>query len=433
MKKIFIVFFLTIVLFGKSFANIADHNANLATLINSGRWIEAKEYLNDNRDNINEFMILVGESMINSFTNNPKGAIDSINVLKEKYGSQLGDQMIQFYGLLLNNYDDLQEYDKSIAICDELMKLEGLPENVINGTIQRKEWCEKMSMIPQLRIHQKKDKDISIKYKTSEIASSIIFNVDCNGQTVSAIFDTGSSTTALSEELAQKIGVRYFFNDTIKLNKNTVNARIGLIDSISIANYTFYNFPVTVLIDSIKKSKNTAIKKAEDSLEEFDMILGMSLLKHIDELHIDTQNGVVKFPSEVSNPIMKAPMQLVNNLLYLRISLNDTRYTGLLDTGLDMNLLINDSYYKQHQHIFQVNDTIVEKNILRYNNIEKLNGKVTKPVKVEIVNSTNQLIKAMILLESKNNYDGIIGDFILKDSKYIRFNFKEMWLAIELI
>lgn len=435
MKKIYIFIFIS-VLINQSLATKINYNSNLAILINNGKWIESKEYLNCYRDSINEFMLLVGESMINSFTNNPELAIKSINCLIEKYGNQLGNQVVQFYGLLLNNYDELQQYDKSIEICDRLIQLEGLPLNIVEGTLQRKKWCKKLSSLPKFEVIQTNNSSSYINYSKSKLTSSIIFEVQSNGKKVNAILDTGSSVISLNKEQAKRLDVKYFFDDTIKLNRNKINARMGIIDSMKFANYIFYNIPVRVIVDSLnldysgKKTICDSLEKAKKSLKEFDIILGMSLLKHIKELHIDTDNKILNFPIQESIPDVKNDMQLVNNLLYLQITINGLKYVGLLDTGLNIDLLINNSFYQKHSKNFEIKDAKVTTKILRYNEIEELTGKSLIELNIEIGNIIKQLANVLIVSETKNGYDGIIGDFILRDYKNVIFNFNNMWFTI---
>lgn len=407
-----------------------DHNSKLAELINAGRWIDTKEYLSEHKDQISDFMQLLGSSMVNTFTNNPSGAVRDLNSLLNKYESQIGNQILQFYGLLLNNYDELQEYDKSVEICDKILKLDGLSQNVINGTIQRKEWCNKRLKWPKLIVNSSNKKSSILDFERSKNSSGVLFKILCNNKHLNAIFDTGSSVTALSKDIASRIGVRYV-NDTILLNKTT-KAQTGIIDSVSLGEYTIYNFPVVVYIDSTENkqgSKGHKIMQAKKSLEEFDIILGMSFLKLFEEIQLDNRNQKICFSGKSTEVKEKIRMQLVNNLLYIKVPINNCNFIGLFDTGLNIDLLINNAFYALHKNNFvSANNIRSRKQILRLNGKEELEGIIPANITVNLCNKRFNSSNSFILDDTRYGYDGIIGDFVLRESDFIVFNFKEMWL-----
>ncbi|MBP1593491.1 MAG: hypothetical protein H6Q12_509 [Bacteroidetes bacterium] len=427
-KRILIILIISIFPFLAQGQDI-DHNSKLADLINTGRWIDTKEYLLEHKDQITDFMQLLGSSMVNTFTNNPSEAVQNINSLINKYESQIGDQILQFYGLLLNNYDELQEYDKSVEICDKILKLDGLYQDLINGTIQRKEWCRKRVQWPKLVVNSSNKKSTILNFKKSQNSSGILFKILCNNNRLNAIFDTGSSVTCLNKDIASRIGVRYV-NDTILLNK-TAKAQTGIIDSISLGEYTIYNFPVVVYIDSIENQQYQTeykIMQAKKSLEEFDIILGMSFLKLFEEIQLDNRNQKICFSGKSTEVKERIRMQLVNNSLYIKVLINDCNFIGLFDTGLNLDLLINNAFYAQHKNNFiNPNNINSRKQILRLNGREELKGVIPANITVNLCNRRLNPSNSLILADTRYGYDGIIGDFVLKESDFIVFNFKDMW------
>lgn len=429
-KRILIVLIISIFPFLVKGQNI-DHNSKLADLINTGRWIDTKDYLIEHKTQIDDFMQLLGSSMVNTFTNNPSGAVLDLNSLINKYEDQIGDQILQFYGLLLNNYDELQQYDKSVEICDRILKLNGLPKDVIDGTILRKEWCNKRSQWPKLVVDRNRRNETTaiLNFEKSQNSSGILFKLLCNNNHINAIFDTGSSVTTLNSNIASDIGIKYL-NDTILLNK-TIKARAGFIDSISLADYTIYNFPVVVYIDSTKTlqaSTETKIMQAKKSLEEFDIILGMSFLKLFEEIQIDNRNQKIYFPDKSTEVKEKMGLQLVNNSLYMKTPINDCDFIGLFDTGLNIDLLINNAFYAEHKNNFDdAGNSNSKKQILRLSGKEELEGIIPAEITAQMCNKKLNLSNSLILADTRYAYDGIIGDFILKESDFIIFNFKDMW------
>ena len=368
--------------------------------------------------------------MVNSFTNSPHKAIKNLHLLIEKYGQTIdANSAIQFYGLLMNNYDDIQDYTNSIKVCDILLRdIEGLPDTMKNDIIARKIWCEKMSNLPQMQI-KKNDHNVIINYNNfSDLKSSIVFDIIYNSTALKTILDTGSTVTVINKKAASKIGVKYFPDNNIKLNRNRINGEYALVDSLQIGNYIFYNLPVIVL-PNIGKSNNRKANKYIKDINKIDCILGMSVLKHIDEIRINTRKKYLLFPKEISEIHTGNTMQLVDNQLSIKIFLNNEKFIGVWDTGSNIDLIINNSYYVKYQNLTP-DTSFVALPIITYNGVSSFSSWKCSNVSVKIGNAKIMFPKAYLLKDSPFPYDGKIGDFIF-DNEHIIINFRKMLLSCQ--
>lgn len=241
--------------------------------------------------------------------------------------------------------------------------------------------------------------------------------------------------STINESSVGRLKIKVLQNDSILINGTTYGKR-GLIDSLQVGNYIFYNYPITILPskkhqfsieDSILSNK---AKATINHLENTDLILGMPCLRFIEECQINSKKMNITLPSESSKFPMKLPMQLPNNRLYLKTKIDDINFIGFFDTGSESSIHINNSFYKKNSHKLPMQGNTPQTiRTLRFNGPEILSVYPLQPVQTNIVKKP--LKEVFVLTQDEYDHDGNIGNFIFKEADNIIFNFKEMWIHLE--
>ena len=435
MKVNYHILFLLSVLFHYHFiyGQETDYDKKVTELINMQDWSAANEVMQNHKNNISQETAQIAQILINTNTNR---SVKAISELKKLLEQEIKDDnwFLFLNGILLENYDNLHDYQSSQSICTNLLNSKRFPKEIQEDIARRKAAYQSLTNHPKFQV-KKVRPDTCFAYTYMPFSHTITSMSKCNGIDASFIFDTGSSMSTINESSVDRLKIKVLQNDSILINGTTYGKR-GLIDSLQIGNYVFYNYPITILPskklqfsieDSILSNK---AKATINHLENTDLILGMPCLRFIEECQINTKKMNITLPSESSKFTMKLPMQLPNNRLYLKTKINDINFIGFFDTGSESSIHINNSFYKRNNHKLPIQDNTPQTiRTLGFNGLTILSVYPLQPVQTNIVKKP--LKEVFVLTQDEYDHDGNIGNFIFKEADNIIFNFKDMWIHIE--
>ncbi|WP_302978702.1 retropepsin-like aspartic protease [Paraprevotella clara] len=435
MKVIYHILFLLSALFHYHliYGQETDYDKKVTELINMQDWSAANEVMQNHKNNISQETAQIAQILINT---NMNRSVKAISELKKLLEQEIEDDnwFLFLNGILLENYDNLHDYQSSQSICTNLLNSKRFPKEIQEDIARRKAAYQSLTNHPKFQV-KKIRPDTCFAYTYMPFSHTITSISKCNGIDASFIFDTGSSMSVINESSVGRLKIRVLQNDSILINGTTYGIR-GLIDSLQIGNYIFYNYPITILPskkhkfsieDSILSNK---VKATINHLENTDLILGMSCLRFIEECQINTKKMNITLPYKSSNFPMKLPMQLPNNRLYLKTKINDINFIGFFDTGSESSIHINNSFYKKNSHKLPMQgNTSQTIRTLEFNGPTILSVYPLQPVQTNIVKKP--LKEVFVLPQDEYDHDGDIGNFIFKETDNIIFNFKEMWIHFE--
>lgn len=357
-----------------------NYAQELIDLLQQGKCFEARDLYMQYADNLplnDKTFNLVYKSHMALFFNKPDSISIYLEDLTTNHELALGPAVGTYYGKLLQTYDDTQQFEKGIKLCDKAIAYfnrnpfdlaPDFVQNEIHLVQNAKSSFKKRNVNePLRRIERINNKNSVIKLKDSNY---IRFDAMYNNVPVQTWFDTGVSTFLIvTKKIAEEIGVRIVdtTQDSIKnMNGVPIKALAGIIDCIDLKNVKLYNIPVMIhdgYVPQLDDSLDSDAKlKIEAIRSERLIIMGLPLMKMIGKIEFDWEKHTVCFPESTGEAVTNAHSNIftADNNLYQRLKLNGLNYVGHVDTGDDDFVDMTFSFYEMNKNSIEI-DSVAEK------------------------------------------------------------------------
>lgn len=150
MKKLIIVVGLLFLPFINLKAQI-NYDQKASELMNGQNWFELKDFFDEHRDNLGDFMQLCSSSFVNTYFNKPYAAIKDWNEFLDKYAANFDlQQKLGFSILLMNLHEQVQDYGNAIQLCNELLQIENLEPSISDFISHRKKTYTEFAQFPAI-------------------------------------------------------------------------------------------------------------------------------------------------------------------------------------------------------------------------------------------------------------------------------------------
>lgn len=439
MKRNLYILFLCTLSVLPSFAQ-RNFAQELIDLMQQGKCFEAREL----RRQYSEYLPLndktydlVYKSHMAMFFNKPDSISFYLENLTTHHELAMGPVIAAYYGKLLQVYDDTQQFEKGMKVCDRIIAYFrnnpfNLAPDFVNNEIQQMESTKasfeyRNANEPRRRVERTSNKNAVTKLKDS---NHIRFEAAYNGVPMQTWFDTGVSAYLLmTKAIAEEIGVRIVDKDTPKfINGVQTDAWAGIVDCIDLKNIKIYNIPVFINDGYSPNEGDTLTSEAKLKLESIrgdkQIIMGLPLMKMIGKFEFDWENQTVCFPEITGEPTTNSSSNIYieNNNLYQQLNINGSSYVGHVDTGDDDFVNMSFSFYEKNKDHIDI-DSLAEKkpiNHIRATGIFfNVPYEIVKAPKVysngEIVNAdTCRVLVTDGTLYHLNSFDGTIGSGLSK-------------------
>lgn len=223
----------------------------LGKLLNNGDWFTLEEEYPMIKDSVQTPMLrLMSEALLGYYFNRPDETITCVDSLLQHYQAELGLGNIASMLLVKSiveanrgNYavaaDILKDFTSQLREQGVAMDYTQIDEAVQFYDCFRN--CPPMSIeLPQKNTVIAMSNDsirLNIKNDTVQRGTSMYVSITVNSKQYKAIFDTGASTTFMSEAFAKKTGVR-LIADSLQIHGGiTVYGQSGILDSMQIGLY----------------------------------------------------------------------------------------------------------------------------------------------------------------------------------------------------
>ena len=446
--------FIPIFMFGQK-----DKSQELVELLNNGDFFKSRSLYLQICDTISPDIDLYYKFRMAQFLNKKDSAAVYLERIFTEYPDLFGEETVNVYGLLFGLYIDLGDIGRGIYTYERIKRF--LKENPYH--IDEKElsqWQEDTEYRLRQLKHSVKQPPISIKRNKKNDSVRILgalkplFIAKYNNVPLKTFFDTGAqSYCVMNSMIAGQLGVKY---DADKMNQEMINEKIfankAIVDSIEIGNIVLYNIPVVVyeqrgpvvFSDSVENdSKKVFLEDSIYSCLATPITIGLPLMQLIGKFQVDNENKNITFPVlDNSVSTSKEPnIYTYKKNLYMRLKVNEKNFTGYLDTGADVFIDIDTTFYKKYQNIVKV-DTITAKlpysfisfhetsidipYIIPYKPIIKFEDKLVRVLKKRAVKIYS------LSVWNVDVFDGIIGyDFFKRLGKKVLLDFDNMRLEVE--
>lgn len=271
-----------------------------------------------------------------------------------------------------------------------------------------------------LRKQSRKDND------TSYTGYSIIMPVKINGKGYNALLDTGCPNTMCMKSFAEKIGLKAAGDSIVITGAGTVEAAIGIIDSINIGDLTLHD-ALTTIIDNNDCTG--------DNLQQYDIIIGLDFFKLCGEARFMPREGKITFPATPTQLPGTGRNLLLSESDNLRLEayVNGERCRFFFDTGNSITAF-SKQYYERHKA--EIDKTA--RKVTREGGGIGRNGMLTTlklpPVTMTTGGSDVELEHVAVVLEDLAPVqidDGNVGVNLIQDCRMATLNLKNLFLKIE--
>lgn len=432
-----------------------NYAQELIDLLQQGKCFEARDMYTQYANNLplsDKTYNLVYKSHMALFFNKPDSTSIYLEDLTNNHELELGPVIGAYYGKLLQIYDETQQFEKSIKLCDKIIAYfnrnpfdlaPDLVKNEIYKMENAKSSFKKRNVSePRRRVERIKNKNAITKLKDSNF---IRFDALYNNIPMQTWFDTGVSTYLITtKKVAKEIGVRIVDNtqDSLKIiNAVPIKAMIGIIDSIDLNAVKLYNIPVMIHEEFIPHLSDTLDRETKLGLEaarnERQIIMGLPMMKMIGKIEFDWKKHTVCFPESTEKTVANSSSNIfmTDNNLYQQLKVNGLNYVGHVDTGDEDFVNMTFSFYEMNKNHIEI-DSIAEKKPINHYRATgvffNVPYEIVKDPKVyfngkNINSNTYNVLVSDGTLSHLNTFDGTIGANFYKHlgSKVI-FDFDNM-------
>lgn len=459
MKKIISILLLSTFTVSSIFAQ-RNYAQELIDLLQQGKCFEARDLYAQYADNLplsDKTYGLVYKSHMALFFNKLDSAIIYLEDLTTNHELQLGPAVGLYYGKLLQVYEDTQQFEKGMKLCDRIIAYFqrnpfDLASDLVKNEIHQMENVKssfKKRNVNELRrrVERIRNKNAIIKLKDSEY---IRFDAVYNNVPIQTWFNTGVSTYLVTtKQVAEEIGVRIIdtTQDSMKIiNGVPVKALAGIIDSIDLKSVKLYNIPVMVHESLFPQLRDTLNREAElnRKMVQADrmIIMGLPTMKLIRKIEFDWEKRTVCFPESTEESVINSfPNIFMNeNNLYQRLKINGLNYVGHVDTGDNDFVNMTFSFYEKNKSHIEIDSVIEKEPMTHYREtgvFYNVPYEIVKNPKVyfngkNVNSSTRNVFISDGTLFHLNIFDGTIGANFFKNSgSKVIFDFDNMEIKNE--
>jgi len=426
MKRHLALFFIVFIgINGTMKAQEGAAEEKIGSLIGQSDWFTLAEEYPKLKDKMqSETLKHFAETVIGRYFNQPQTALQHIDWLLANAQEELGfgtvshlilvkSQILGEQGLYAESADNLSDF---LAKIPENLDLTNFPVHK-----EALEFCGKIrnERKPEV-IRPNKDVVIPITIEKTERGQTMYVPVSINGKEYKFIFDTGASSSFVSERFANEIGLRITDESFNIRGIKTSMGKRGTTDSLMIGDIVF---------------KSPSIIIGVDTTIQIDAILGIDFIIRIGETQIYPQKREIVFPIKKTElPLFGRNLLLVGGQPYLKAYSNTERLIFHFDTGNQKTDLEN-VYYKKHKEKL---DKIGEKKNVRrggHGGIRFIDSYQIPKFPLTVGDCNFELTGVDVLLDNSSafqgNEDGSLGmDFITTFRKVI-INFDDMFVKVE--
>ncbi|MCC8144043.1 MAG: retroviral-like aspartic protease family protein [Tannerellaceae bacterium] len=365
-----------------------------------------------------------------------EAACHSLNDVLDNYQEELGfDNMANLVLLWWNNLAALNRYEEAAGLMQRVvvqLDAMGIPQEELQPFYIYYAYAEAMKGAPPCEVIKPREESIvpvTIQAPPSEVIRTdgklLFIPVTLHGQEVPFIFDTGCTTTFISERMASLLGIPVIADSVLMGGSSGYNlARIGLLDQLQVGGITIKNLPVTI-----------PYATASDYLYRVDAVLGRDFMEAVGELQLYLNRRQVVFPiRETPMPAGGHNLMISKGQPFIEGYFKDERLLFHFDTG-NTGVDLSPSFMQKHYSWLEQAGT---KDTISIGGI----GGIKKNIPVIIlpdfpVNIDNHPVNLHNVTAFSRDFsfkhgkeDGSLGMELLRAMDKVTINLKQMFISL---
>ena len=427
MRKLIVVLISCMFLMGVH-AQKAD--MRVSELVNSSNWFVLEKEYPLLKDSIQyEFVGLMAEAMIAQHFNREKESIELFRTLINSHQQEIGSNAALNLAIMaIGNYEHCGMYalaaEKAFGVIEQI-RSSGAPFDYtnLNEIYERNKALSKYDATIVLRHNREnviipftmENTDTSLFDNHKPVSNRYYIPVTIHGTTYQFMFDTGSTTTYLSKRFADLVGVEY-------VGYGSQYGNLAYVDSLQLGDITFKNV-ITMVHDGIPT----------DSVCTIDAVLGMDILRQLDELQIDNKKNWIIIPAKQSRmPEYGRNLVCANKFFFVEAKDVKGALTVFLDSGAETGFTYN--YFVKHQNELSQLRGVKEITTGGVNGFHSTMAIQVPSIKFVVCGHELGMENVYVPYmkgAGHNGNDVILGVDFFRQYDKVTLNFKEMFMAVE--
>jgi Predicted aspartyl protease len=267
--------------------------------------------------------------------------------------------------------------------------------------------------------------EVSLSIKKVGRGVLMFVPVTVHGKTYPFIFDTGASSSVVSERLAKEMGFRTVRDSMNIAGVGNGTGKCGTVDSLMVGDITFRH-PIFMIIPS-----NPDV----DTVFRVDAVLGLDFIRMVGETQIYPHEGKIRFPArQTALPPTGRNLMLEDGQSYLKAYSGDERLVFHFDTG-NVKADLFTPYYLRHKEMIDRNGVKDSYRGGGFGGMQTVNviRLAHVPLTVSGVNFDleNIPISTEAVTKVQKKEEGSMGMEFINLFKKITINYDKMFLTVE--
>lgn len=331
----------------------------------NGQHFELKKLYDEKADSLVPMVRAFSEAELLSVFNRNEEAIPAIRHFVNEHGSKIPNEFLLnkfntaiVCAEIIGNYADARDMAANVA---GMLKQAGAPDDYVQHFTKYYNTNAIFATLPSQTIERKKTEcqiPFFIKTIGKKGGHNMLVNGTVNGKSMEMIFDTGAGCSMISRRKAEEIGLR-MSDATISIDAGgSVNAFYGTIDSLVVGDLVYRN--VLCAVNDFK----TGNAEADSIIKDVDMILGLNVMRPLQEFTFDFDANAIVIPSAPHNfPTPNMRQHIQSRLLKLNFTHNGMPIDATLDSGFASTIELDSNFLEANKEEIMANGEEIEDRI----------------------------------------------------------------------
>lgn len=310
-------------------------NQRAAQYLANGQHFELKKLYDENADSLAPMVRAYSEAELLSVFNRNEEAIPAIRHFVNEHGSEIPTELLLnkfntaiVCAEIIGNYAEARDMAANVV---GMLKQAGAPDDYIQHFTNYYNPNAILATLPSQTIEKKKA-ECQIPFFIQPVGKKgghhMLVNGTLNGKPTEMVFDTGAGCSMITRRKAEEFGLR-MSDATASINAGgSVNAVYGTIDSLVVGDLVYRNVLCAV------NDFNTGNAEADSIIKDVDMILGLNVMRPLQEFTFDFDANAIIIPSAPHNfPTPNMRQHIQSRVFELTLTHNGMPFDATLDSG----------------------------------------------------------------------------------------------------
>lgn len=330
-----------------------DADSLAGAYLNGGEWFALRRLTERRGGEMTPFLKVFSESMLNSYFNRPAEASAAIDRLTGEYGGMLGTD--NTVAMTLQNAMNLSKAGRNAEAAGKMKALYESGEELTDeqrATLRaQQKLYEGLARFGLYGPEGGRRREHTVPFRLDSISGPnsymMVMDGELNGRKYDFVFDTGAAVNVVSPRVAEECGMEMTDAEVSVTGMNRGTGRVAIARRFRLGGIVFENVPFYVL------DLGTGNEQADGVLLRLQAIVGIPLMEHFRNIHIDMNRKVMTVAERPFGDESAGwtDMCSVNGHLRIAVRQDGEEMAMTMDTGSQASSFSPRYYMRHAQHI----------------------------------------------------------------------------------